>query len=150
VPPFATVVNVGKARAYGVEFNSSMDLRYNLVLTGNYTYTNTKDLTTGNPLPRIPEHSGNIGLSWEPIPRLSLFTQVYLRSNQFDNFGNIFNGGWTRVDVGGTYGILQAWGLLKGLELTARIQNLFNTSYSEVHGFPALGINALAGLRARF
>ncbi len=149
-PSFAAVSNVGSARAQGVEFTSEVDLWYNLVGSFNYTFTKTENLDTKNRLPRIPDHSFNIGLTWEPIRRLSLFTQVYIRSPQFDNFGNIDNDGWTRVDIGGTYQILSKWGLLQGLDVTAKIQNLLNANYAEVHGFPALGINALVGLRARF
>jgi vitamin B12 transporter len=148
--PFATVVNVGKARSQGLEFTADADLWYNLVASVSYTYTDTKDLTTGNPLPRIPKNSWNIGLTWQPIPKLTLFTQIYIRSSQFDNFGDIMNSGYTRVDVGGTYELLGKHGLFQGLDATVRIQNAFNAQYAEVHGFPALGINALVGLRARF
>jgi vitamin B12 transporter len=149
-PFFSTVGNVGSARAQGVEFTSDVDILPNLVGSFNYTFTKTENLDTRNPLPRIPEHSFNIGLTWEPIRRLSLFAQVYIRSSQFENFGNIDNPGWSRVDIGATYQILTKWGPLQGLDLTAKIQNLLNSSYAEVHGFPALGINALVGLRARF
>ncbi len=148
--PFATVTNVGRARSQGLEFTSEADLWYNLVASVSYTFTDTKDLTTGNPLPRIPKHNWNIGVTWEPIRPLSLFTQLYIRSSQFDNFGDIFNRGYTRVDVGGTYRLLGRYGLLQALEATARIQNLFNEHYAEAHGFPALGTNFLFGLRARF
>jgi outer membrane receptor protein involved in Fe transport len=41
-------------------------------------------------------------------------------------------------------------GVLEKLELTARVQNALNEKYAEVRGFPALGINALVGLRASF
>jgi len=148
--PFAAVTNVGRARAQGIEFTSEADLWYNVVASVNYTFTETKDLQSGHPLPRVPENSWNIGVTWEPIPRLSLFTQLYIRSSQFDNFGDIFNRGWTRVDVGGTYRLLGKYGRLEALDVTARIQNLFNEHYAEVHGFPALGTNFLLGLRARF
>ena len=60
----------------------------------------------------------------------------------------MYNSGYTRVDVGGTWRILERIGWLQKLELTARIQNLLNEGYAEVRGFPALGINALVGLRA--
>ena len=149
-PNFSTTTNVGRARSQGVEFTSEADLWYNVTAFFNYTFTKTENLDTKNPLPRIPDHSFNIGLTWEPIPRLSLFTQAYIRSEQFENFGNVENPGWARVDVGGTYRLLNKWGWLHGLDLTAKIQNLLNSNYAEVQGFPALGINALVGLRARF
>jgi vitamin B12 transporter len=148
--PFATVDNVGRARAQGLEVTAEAELWYNVIASASYTFTDSKDLTTGNPLPRIPKHSWNVGVTWEPIRRLSLFTQVYVRSSQFDNFGQIFNRGYTRVDVGGTYRLIDRYGWLQALEATARVQNLFNEHYAEVHGFPALGTNVLLGLRARF
>jgi vitamin B12 transporter len=148
--PFAAEENVGRARAQGLEFTAEADLWYNLTASASYTFTDTKDLTTGNPLPRIPKHSWNIGVTWEPIRRLSLFTQLYVRSSQFDTFGDIFNRGYTRVDVGGTYRLVERYGWLQALEATARVQNLFNEHYAEVHGFPALGTNFLLGVRARF
>jgi outer membrane receptor protein involved in Fe transport len=52
------------------------------------------------------------------------------------------------VNLGGTWRILERWGHLKALDFTTRIQNVFNEQYQEVRGFPALGINALVGLRA--
>ena len=33
------------------------------------------------------------------------------------------------------------------VELFARVENLFNQTYEEVYGFPALGRGAMAGLR---
>jgi vitamin B12 transporter len=148
--PFSTAINVGKARSQGLEFTSEVDVLPNLVVSVNYTYTDTTDLVTGNPLPRVPRHALNVGVTWEPIAKLSLFTQVYFRSEQFDTFGNVFNSGWTRVDLGGTYRILGARGPLQGLDATLRVQNLLSEGYAEVRGFPALGANVLAGLRARF
>jgi outer membrane receptor protein involved in Fe transport len=62
----------------------------------------------------------------------------------------VYNTGHTRVDVGGTYRLVDRYGYLQSLDLTARIQNLLNERYSEVRGFPALGLTALAGLRAAF
>jgi len=147
---FGGPVNVGRARSAGIEFVSEVDLRPNLVANLNYTYTDSENLATDRPLPREPRHRWNIGVTWEPIARLSLFTQVYVQSEQFETFGEVYNSGYTRVDIGGTWRMLERLGWLKKLEMTARISNLLNEGYSEVRGFPALGINALVGLRASF
>jgi outer membrane receptor protein involved in Fe transport len=42
------------------------------------------------------------------------------------------------------------YGWVQALEITGRVQNLFNAQYAEVHGFPALGTNFMFGARARF
>lgn len=148
--PFGGPINVGRARSAGIEFFSEVDLLPNLVASLNYTYTDSENLATDRPLPREPRHRWNIGLTWEPISRLSLFTQVHVVSEQFEPFGEVYNSGYTRVDVGGTWRILERMGWLQKLEMTARISNLLNEGYAEVRGFPAPGINALVGLRASF
>ena len=148
--PFGGPFNVGRARSAGIEFTSEVDVLPDLVASLNYTYTDSENLGTDRPLPREPRHRWNIGLTWEPLAKLSLFTQVHVVSEQFDTFGEVYNTGYTRVDIGGTWRILDRMGWLQKLELTARVQNLLNEGYAEVRGFPALGINALVGLRASF
>jgi vitamin B12 transporter len=148
--PFATTANIGRSRSAGIEFLSAVDILDNLVASVNYTYTDTENLLTDRPLPREPRHRWNIGLTWEPLPRLSLFTEIHVVTSQFETLGNVYNSGHTRVDVGGTYRLVNRYGLLKALDLTARIQNLLDEGYAEVRGFPALGIQALVGLRASF
>jgi vitamin B12 transporter len=148
--PFGGPFNVGRARSAGIEFTGEVDVLPNLIASLNYTYTDSENLATDRLLPREPRHRWNIGLTWEPISKLSLFTQVHVVSEQFEQFGEVYNSGYTRVDIGGTWRILERTGWLQKLELTARIQNLLNEGYAEVRGFPALGINALVGLRASF
>ena len=148
--PFATTANIGRSRSAGIEFTSEVVLLDNLVATVNYTYTDSENLLTDRPLPREPRHRWNGSLTWEPIPRLSLFTEVHAVTSQFETLGNVYNSGHTRIDVGGTWRILERHGALKALDLTARIDNVLDEGYAEVRGFPALGIQALVGLRATF
>jgi len=148
--PFGGPVNAGKARSKGVESSAEVDILPSLVASFTYTYTDTDNLQTNRPLARIPRHSGSAGLTWEHIPRLSLFTQVYVVGSQFDSYGDVYNSGHTRVDAGGTYRLLNQLGWLQRLELVARAQNILNEQYAEVRGFPALGANFLIGLRAGF
>jgi vitamin B12 transporter len=148
--PFGGPVNVGAARSEGVEFTSEADILPNLVGSVNYTFTDTKNLQTGRWLPREPQHRWNIGVTWEPIRRLSLFTKVYIVTQQWETFGEVYNSGYTRVDVGGTYRVLEKYNWVQGLDLILRVQNLLNEGYAEVRGFPALGTNFLAGLRVSF
>jgi vitamin B12 transporter len=148
--PFGGPVNAGRARSKGVEASGEVDILPSLVASFAYTYTDADNLSTNRPLARIPRNAGSAGLTWEPIPRLSLFAQVYVVSRQFDSYGDIYNSGHTRVDAGGTYRVLDRLGWLQRLELVARAQNILNERYAEVHGFPALGANFLVGLRAGF
>ena len=148
-PPFVKGVNVGHARSAGIEFTSEVDLTDTLTLSFNYTYTDTENLARNEFLPREPLHRYNGTLTWQALPRLSLFTQVNAVTRQLESTG-VYNSGHTRIDVGGTYRLVNRYAFLQALDLTARIQNLLNEGYADVRGFPALGIQGLVGLRASF
>jgi vitamin B12 transporter len=148
--PFATTANIGRSRSAGIEFASEVVILDNLVASLNYTYTDTENLITDRLLPREPRHRWNGVLTWEPIPKLSLFTEVHVVTRQFETLGDVYNSGHTRIDVGGSWRVLERYGALKALDVTARVQNLLDEGYAEVRGFPALGIQALVGLRATF
>jgi vitamin B12 transporter len=145
--------NVGRARAAGVETYAQTEPFDWLSLGVNYTFTDTENLDTGTPLPRIPKHHFNATVVATPTPRLSLFLQAIVISEQFDPVGapgGADNPGYYRLDTGGTLVLLRRTGILDRLDLTLRIQNLTDNDYSEVAGFPALGFTALAGLTAYF
>ena len=151
--PFVKGVNIGRARSAGIEFTSEVDVTDTLTLALNYTYTDTENLAIDQLLPREPRHRWNGTVSWRPIPRLTLFTQVNAVTEQFEPTGGasgVYNSGHTRIDVGGTYRLLNRYAILRALDLTARVQNVLNERYAEVRGFPALGVQALVGLRASF
>jgi vitamin B12 transporter len=148
--PFVAAVNIARARAAGIEFSAEADLLPTLVASLTYTYTDSEDLPADRPLVREPRHRWRVGLAWEPLPRLNLWVQVHAVTRQFESETVGYNRGHTRVDLGGTWRLLQRAGRLEALDLTARIQNALDEDYAEVRGFPALGIQALVGLRARF
>ncbi|OGL27342.1 MAG: hypothetical protein A3G44_14180 [Candidatus Rokubacteria bacterium RIFCSPLOWO2_12_FULL_73_47] len=148
--PFVRGVNAGRSRAAGIEFIAEADLLDTLVASLNYTYTDTETLATDRPFPREPRHRWNLTLTWEPVKKLSLFTQLHVVTRQLESAAAGYNRGHTRVDVGGSWRLLERWTHVQALDLTARIQNLLDEGYAEVRGFPALGIHGLVGLRATF
>ena len=148
--PFVRQTNVGRARSAGIEFTSEVDLLDNLTVGVNYTYTDTENLLTDRPLPREPRHRWNGRLTWEPLKRWLLWTEVHAVTRQFDTNGDVYNTGHTRVDAGTTFRVLERWGHVKYVDLTGRIQNLLDEGYAEVRGFPALGITGIVGVRVAF
>ncbi len=141
--------NVGRARTQGVETSLEVEPLDWLLLYVNYTNTSTRDLITGQPLRRFPEHVWNAGLTVRPLPVLELFAQAHVASSHLEAPG-VRNPGWHRIDVGGRWRLLGRRGVLEGLHLTARVENVTDESYEEVFGFRAPGFNALVGLRAEF
>jgi len=52
----------------------------------------------------------------------------------------VWNSGYTVINGGATYRLFQRYAFIQSVDLWTRIQNLTNDDYSEVRGFPALGI----------
>jgi vitamin B12 transporter len=148
--PFGCPINVGRARTEGIEATGALDLLETLTVSGTYTYTDSEDLATGRPLRRFPRHRGTGGLTWEPIKELSLFAEAEVVSSQFEGEGLPSNPGYYHIDVGGTWRILPRRGAAPGLDFTVRVNNATDQDYMEVLGFPALGVNFLAGLQIRY
>jgi vitamin B12 transporter len=142
--------NVGRAVTQGVEFAGEAEPLDWLRLNLNYTFTDTEDLATGRELGRFARYRFNAGVTVTPHPRLTMFVQSYIVSRQLDPPTDRHNPGYYRVDAGGTWRLLQRYKRMEALDFTLRIQNLTDNQYAEVRGFPALGLTALAGLRAQF
>jgi vitamin B12 transporter len=149
-PPFVTTGNIGTARSSGLEFTGEVDVLDTLTAGVNYTYTESRNFNANTWLPREPRHRWNARVTWQPVKPLSLWGELHVVTRQWENLGNLYVRGYTRVDVGGSYRILERWGHLKAVDLTARIQNLTDDAYQEVRGFPALGITGIGGVRVAF
>jgi vitamin B12 transporter len=142
--------NVGRATTQGVEVYLEVDPLDWLTAYVNYTLTASEDIATGRELRRVPRHRFNTGVSVRPIERLALFAQATVASSQLESDFAGRNPGYHRIDVGGSFRLLQRAGILERLELTGRVENLTDETYDEVLGFRALGLNAMVGLRAYF
>ena len=152
-PPFVKGTNTGRARSEGVEFVSEVDILTNLTASLNYTYTEAENLDTHRLLAREPRDRLNFRLTYRPIPTLELFGEGQWVSKQFEPAVNpawVWNPGYVVFNAGGTYRLFQRYAFIQGVDVWTRIQNLTNQDYAEVRGFPALGINALVGLRMTF
>jgi vitamin B12 transporter len=153
-----TYFNTDLAFARGVNLVSELRVRQWLFVHGNYTYDDTRVLKSenpfadpalvpGNPLIRRPLHSGSLGLNihyarinWQLI---GYFTGVRTDSN-FVNPTQTSNPGHARFDMATSYN------LIRGLLLTARVTNLFDKSYQDALGYPALGRDFRLGLKYQF
>jgi vitamin B12 transporter len=143
--------NVGKARSQGVEVEASVMPVDGFVLALAYTYTDSEDLTTGDPLRRVAPNALAVTATWEPLTGLTLSGEVLVMSSQFEAPELPRNPGYTVVNAAASYRLpFKRWGFLSNVTLHLRATNIFNESYSEVAGFPALGTHVVAGIRAAF
>ncbi len=142
--------NVGRARTQGVEAEASVAPLDGLLLSAAYTYTDAEDRTAGLPLRRIPTHRFALTVAYEVARDLTLTAELFYVSSQFEAPGQPRNPGYTVVNAGAQYRLPWKWGWLSDVSLHVRVTNLFDESYSEVAGFPALGTQVVGGVRATF
>jgi vitamin B12 transporter len=142
--------NVGRARSQGVEVEGSAAPVDGLLLSAAYTYTDTEDRVTGDPLRRFAPNRWAFGAIYEPLAGLTLSAELLVASSQFEGRGVSRNPGYTVVNVGGAYRLPWRVPGLTGVVVHVKVNNLFNEDYSEVRGFPALGTHVVAGVRGEF
>jgi outer membrane receptor protein involved in Fe transport len=163
-------INNDRSIAKGFELSVSARPNRWLRFDGNYTLLNTRleaasgvlDSATGTvilnpeiglPLYRRPRNSGSASVAFTGerlsanlegvfIGRRRDYDPAYF--SRFDLQGRpIYNGGYTKLDLAGSYR------LNSSVSLFARVENLLNQSYEEVLGYPAYKLNFSAGMRFR-
>jgi vitamin B12 transporter len=99
----------------------------------------------GDPLIRRPPHQASAAIGWSSA-RGDAFLSINGRGAMNDlepSFASSVyrNPGYAVVSLGGAVRVSSH------LEVYARVTNLFDETYEEAFGFPALGRSALIGLR---
>jgi vitamin B12 transporter len=151
-----TYVNLGQAKAQGVELELEAQPRPGIRVFGQYTYTDstvvvsTSDfdplLAAGKPLLRRPKNAGSLTVEGGPangrFTAAATLVAVGARpDSDFAGLGLESNDAYTRVDAR-----LRSR-VSRRLELLAVAENLFDADYHEVLGYPALGRALRFGVR---
>lgn len=157
-------VNFDKARARGMELIARLRPVRQLSVNGHYTFLASKQTAAAdtinfetfalgpNPevglsLLRRPRHSGSFTLSWAG-ERMEANLMGFMVGERRDvdpvTFSRMAtNKGYSKLDLAGAYR------LTTYLKMFARIENLTNSDYQEVLGYPAYGLTFSAGIRLR-
>jgi outer membrane receptor protein involved in Fe transport len=163
-------INNDRATAEGFEFSISSRPNRWLRFDGNYTLLDTNleaasnmfdsakgtlvpNPDVGLPLYRRPRHSGSASVAFIGEKFDANLDGVFTGKrrdydpayfSRFDSQGRpIYNGGYTKLDLAGSYR------LNSSVSLFGRIENLLNQDYEEVLGYPAYRLNFSAGMRFR-
>ena len=149
-----TYVNLGETKARGVETVIEVAPVRELSFAAQYTYLDGEVVTSGNafdpvyaagePLLRRPKHQGSISAQGRH-GRVSLGATLLLvgkrADSDFAGIGLLENDAYTRFDAR----LRVALG--HGFEAFVVSENLFDESYMEALGYPALGRAVRGGLR---
>lgn len=152
--PFGYYVNVGRARATGVELELGAQIGETLHAQAAYTYVKSIDRTAGSfdegtDLPRRPRHALTVSADWSPVTDgpltgLTLGGDIRMVSDSYD-----FAGEFGRIDsyVLGTLRASVPVGEM--LEVFGRIENVTNEDYATAGGYGTAGRSAFVGVRAK-
>jgi vitamin B12 transporter len=139
--------NIDRAIVRGGELSARMRFNQGWQLATTYTHLQTRDEGTGLPLYRRPRNAGSATLTyvrdhWTVSVTANAVGPRFERD--FETFSNRYNAGFVVCNTAGSFLIRSA------LQLTARIDNLFDRRYAEVLAFPMPRRTVHAGVRLGF
>ncbi len=134
--------NEAEVETQGVEISGRAQLTEWASVDVSYGYVDATD-TNGNPLRRIPEHSGDVRFVIDPEGPLS--GAVLVRYNgEEPNSATTEVDSWTRVDLSASYDVNDK------VELFGRVENLFNEEYQQILGYGTPDLSGYLGIRLRY
>lgn len=142
-----TVRNVEEARTRGVELAGRLRLAGGIEARLSYTYLEATNETQGTRLLRRPRHSGSVDL-WREFGAFDAGAGLAAVAGRRDVHASTF----ATID-GEDYAVARvygSWRVGERLVVRARIENLLDEQYEEVHGYPLPGVGAYAGIEWRF
>ena len=136
--------NIGRATAKGVEVAYSHAIAANVHANASYTFTDTNEEGFDRPLPRRPKHSGSLFLGWHGRNLEANAGVNYVGAREDVQavlpFGRLTADAYTTVDANVQFHIGR-------FEPFVRAENLTNTKYEEVTGYPSARRRVSVGVR---
>ncbi|MDH5934034.1 TonB-dependent receptor domain-containing protein [Vibrio splendidus] len=119
-----TYQNVSEAIIQGVELGGMYQISDKWAFSGNYTYLDTEDKSTGEQLLERYKHSGLVKLNWSPTYDLNTFVSArYRGERQIES--DLTQDAYTTLNIGTVYNVNDS------VRLRAGISNLTDESVSE-------------------
>ncbi len=132
----------GKSKSRGVELITETQLTDSLLLSANYTYTDTEE-ADDSPRPRRPEHLANLGFTYKPTSTLSLVMNLRSSAGAIDTDGSSMDD-YQVLDAGVRYQLNNV------TTVYIRGENLTDEDYEEVPGYNTAGPAGYAGVEFSF
>ncbi len=138
-----TFGNIQRASSEGIEATLSLQPRRDLALEASYTYDETEDRSTGDPLARRPRNRYSLLATWDASEKLRGTASVVDVEDRIDSDGTRMDA-YTQVDLRIEYS-LRPW-----LQPYLMIGNLLDQRYEEITGYTSAGFSALLGVRLSY
>lgn len=139
-----TYGNLNKTSAEGFEVIADVNPIDSLNLSANYTYTLSKDRATGLDLRRRPRHSFSIRGDYVWNGGLATGATVRYSGSSYEDVANTDKlESYVLVDLTARYPITDM------VELTARVENIFDENYATAQGYGVYPRAAYLGVRIK-
>ncbi len=142
--------NVAAAKTEGVEVSASVRPTDDLTLQANYTYTKTKDKTTGEELLRRPKNKLGITINYHFFDKGNVNLDIVYTGSRDDNDYSTWPAARVKLDSYTLVNLAASYQVTKSTQVFGRAENLLNKEYEEVKGYGTPGISAFAGARLSF
>jgi len=119
--------NIQTSKSQGWEAGFQLALFRNFNLRGQYTNTQTKDLSNGHRLPRWPLHQASLVAGYQPIERLLVNVEYRYVGSRFNDAENT-----QRMSAFGVVNAQVTYDVTKQFQVYGRVDNLFNERYEEI------------------
>ena len=126
----------------GFEITGGFQMTPSLSVSAAYTNLDAKD-GNGNELSRLPEHSGDVTLAYDPEGPFSGSVLLRYNGDELNTDGSTLDD-WIRVDLAGSYDLNDS------VEFFGRVENLFDTEYQQVLGYGTPDLSGYLGVRLRY
>jgi vitamin B12 transporter len=142
--------NVSRAAARGLETSVSVLATNSLMLKGSYTYTDTKDKTTGQDLLRRARNKIGFNADYRFHSRWDFNMNLIQVGRRFDVDYSSYP--YRRMELGGhmLVNLGTMYDLNEHMRIFGRIENLLNRDYEEFKGYGTAGISAFGGIKLLF
>lgn len=140
-----TYSNLGTTSAQGAEVIATVVPMTNLEVSANYTYTESTDKDTGLDLPRRPRHTTSIRSDYTWTNGLATGATIRYVGKAWENAANTNKiNSYVLVDATARYP------LTTSLELTGRVENVFNESYETAKEYGTYPRAGYVGIRLKY
>ncbi len=144
----STAANTPAFNTHGIEAFIEATPMKSLTTRLNYTFTVLDADTFSTTLTRRPRHAATWTTEWRPDDKTTIGSTLQWVDPYLDVTRDTFV--YTKPASYLVVNLSASRVIAKGLELTARVNNLLDRNYEPANGFQAAGIEALAGIAVTF
>lgn len=134
--------NIAKVESEGIEVSASWTFSEYFKVRADYAWINAME-GNGNPLLRLPKHSGDLLLDFDP-PGAFSGTLLLRHNGEEPDRGGVELNAWTRLDCNARYELSDRF------QIYGRIENLFDTHYQQILGYGTPGRSVSVGARWQY